>query len=381
LILAKVATAVLSAALPLGGAAWLVQRVRRDRPVPWPVAALLVASGGAAGVGTFFAERAVLRLADLSIEVSRATSTSALLALFLFVAPLEEAAKVLVVWPTVATRRLDGPGLGVVFAVCAASGFAAAETVLFVCAGDFGALPALRALAGLFAHPFCAGLWGYALGDRVRSHGYWFGPAWLLAVGIHAFYDHIVFGRGPGFLVAALPMLVAMALVAWSALRDLAPTAGNFRLPLPIHLPEPPSLRTVRRALRRTDQPLLLRWILFGGLVNLGTVLVSIGAATVVARRLGIDLSVADEADMRSNGPLVLLGSAVLAAFPLSGYLVARASGAHGVLEPAFAAALAIFGTVLLLSVTAPAAVIFALAVAPVAFGLACGGAWFGTDS
>ena len=31
-----------------------------------------------------------------------------------------------------------------------------------------------------------------------------------------------------------------------------------------------------------------------------------------------------------------------------------------------------------LLSVTAPPAVIFALAIAPIAFGLACSGAWFG---
>jgi hypothetical protein len=31
-----------------------------------------------------------------------------------------------------------------------------------------------------------------------------------------------------------------------------------------------------------------------------------------------------------------------------------------------------------LLSVTAPVALLFASALAPVAFGLACGGAWFG---
>ena len=125
----------------------------------------------------------------------------------------------------------------------------------------------------------------------------------------------------------------------------------------------------------------MLRWIAFGAFVNVGAVIVSVGVAVLVARRLGIDLSVADEADMRSNGPLILLGGAVLAAFPLSGYLVARASGAHAVLEPAFAAVVAIAGAIVLLAITAPAAVIFALAIAPVAFGLACGGAWFGMDS
>jgi hypothetical protein len=103
--------------------------------------------------------------------------------------------------------------------------------------------------------------------------------------------------------------------------------------------------------------------------------------AVLAAKRLGIDLSLADESDMRSNGPLLLLGGAILPAFPVAGFLVARASGAHGVLEPAFAAALAIGSAVALLSVTAPPAVIFALAIAPVAFGLACGGAWFGIDA
>jgi len=85
-----------------------------------------------------------------------------------------------------------------------------------------------------------------------------------------------------------------------------------------------------------------------------------------------------DQEDVRSSGPLVLLGSAVLAAFPLAGYLVARASSATSVLEPAMGAGLAIAAVVALLSVTAPIAVAFALAVAPVAFVLACSGAWFG---
>ena len=131
----------------------------------------------------------------------------------------------------------------------------------------------------------------------------------------------------------------------------------------------------------RSEQPLLLRWVVFGSLVNIGAVIVCVAAAVMLARRFGIDIAMADEADMRSNGPVVLLGAAVLAAFPLSGYLVARASGARSVLEPAFAAGLSIAGAVALLTVTAPPAVIFALALAPVAFGLACGGAWFGIDS
>jgi hypothetical protein len=381
--IAKVAVAVLLALLPLGAAAWLVRRVRLDRSVSWSVAATLLSLGALAGTGTFFVERALLRFTELSIEATRtsgATSAGAIAALFLLIAPLEEAAKVVVVWPMVVTRRLDGPGLGVTFAVCAASGFAAAETFLFITGGDFDAVRVVRGAAGIPAHIFCAGVWGYALGRRVRRGGRWFGPAWLFAVTLHAFYDHIVFGRGPGLLVVALPMLVAMGLVTWSALRDLSPSASGAPSSLPLHLPEPPSLRVVRRALQRTDQPIALRWIVVGALVNIGAVIMCVAVTVLLARRFGIDLTVADEADMRSSGPLVLVGTAVLAAFPVAGFLVARASSAHTVLEPAFAAVLAIAGAVALLSVTAPAAVIFAFAIAPIAFGLACGGAWFGLD-
>lgn len=356
--------------------------------MPWVLAAALCAGGAAAGVGTFFVERAILRFAELSIEVSSASGTTgaaALAALLLLVSPLEEAAKVLVVWPTLSMRRLDGPGLGVTFAVCVASGFAAAETAAYITTGNLGALGMVRAAAGVPAHAFCAGVWGYALGHRAREGGRWFGPAWIFAVLVHALYDHIVFGRGPGMLAIALPMLAAMALVAWSALRDIAPAGPEDRpslsLHLPIHIPEPPSLGTVRRALQRTEQPLLVRWIGFGALVNVGAVIVCVGGAVVIARRLGIDLSVADEADMRSNGPLALLGTAVLTAFPLAGFLLSRASGVHTVLEPALAAALAMAIAVAFLSVTAPSAVIVAVAIAPIAFGLACGGAWFGMDS
>lgn len=374
---AAVATGL--SAVPLAGASWLVRRVRRHRSVSWPLAGLLSAFGAVASVATFFAERALFHWTDMPEQVSLAPRTTALLGVLLFVAPLEEAAKVLAVWPTVAMRRLTGAGLGVTFAVSVASGFAAAETFLYLLDSPLTALRAVRAAAGIPAHAFCAGLWGYALGDRARG-GRWFAPAWLGAVAVHALYDHIVFDRGPGLLVAALPMLVAMGFLAFGALRDFSPAPRN-KQKLPLHFPEPPSLRAVRRALRSREQPLLLRWIVFGAFVNVGTVIACVAIAALLARRLGVDLALADESDMRSSGPFILLGAAVLVAFPISGFLVARASGAHSVLEPAFAAAAALAGAVALLSLTVPSAVVFALAMAPVAFGLACAGAWVGMDS
>jgi hypothetical protein len=58
--------------------------------------------------------------------------------------------------------------------------------------------------------------------------------------------------------------------------------------------------------------------------------------------------------------------------------LVARASGADSVLEAALSTGLAIVGMLVMLGLAAPVAVVFALAFAPIAFGLACAGAWVG---
>jgi hypothetical protein len=106
--------------------------------------------------------------------------------------------------------------------------------------------------------------------------------------------------------------------------------------------------------------------------------LVALATAVFVGHRVGIDFAMADEGDVRSTGPLLLLGVAFLSAFPIAGYLVARASSATSVLEPALGAALALVAVVAMVSMASPVSVVFALAVAPVAFGLACGGAWFG---
>ena len=124
----------------------------------------------------------------------------------------------------------------------------------------------------------------------------------------------------------------------------------------------------------------LQRFQQFGALVTIGVMLASLSGAVYLGHRVGLDFAMADEADVRSSGPIVLLASAVLVAFPISGYLVARASAATSVLEPAMGAGLAIVAVIAALSITAPISVVFALAVAPIAFALACGGAWIGME-
>ncbi len=125
----------------------------------------------------------------------------------------------------------------------------------------------------------------------------------------------------------------------------------------------------------------MVTWIGIGALVTTGVMTVAIACAVLLGHRIGIDFTAVDRgesAGMTSLAPLMLLAAAALLAFPFAGYLVARASSTRSVLEPAIAAGLAIAGSLVLLGLAAPVAVVFATAFAPVAFGLACIGAWMG---
>jgi hypothetical protein len=336
---------------------------------------LVLLLGAGAAVLERLVERAMLAFTQLSFDVRAAGVGSALLASFLLAAPLEEAAKTLVVWPLYRMRRIDGSRLGLCYAVATASGFAAALGVERLLTAPFDGVLGLRVLCQIPAHLFFTGLWGYVLGARRGQSGNWFAITWLFAVAMQGLYGHIVWGRGSGFLIAVVPLLGFVTLGAASVLREVSPDRTTLAR---LHLPEPPRLSLVTEALNPRDQPLMLRWVVVGAFVNVGLMFVLLVAAVALGHRLGVDFSTADESDMTSAGPLALLGAALLAAFPIAGYLVARASSSNGVLEPALAAALALASIVAILALVAPLGVLFALAVAPLAFGLACGGAWIG---
>jgi hypothetical protein len=365
---------VLLAVLP---AYFVFRRVSVLGRVSRRLAGLELLLGAGAGVIATLVERAVLSFTELSFDVKASGTVSALLASFLLAAPLEEASKTLVVWPLYRMRRIDGPRLGLCYAVATAAGFASALGVVRLLSQPFDSMLGLRALCAVPPQLFFAGVWGYALGSRRGQSGSWFAATWLVAVALHGLYIHIVWGRGPGFLVAVVPLLGFMTLGAASALREVTPERRTLAK---LHLPEPPRLSLVTEALNPRDQPLMLRWVVLGAFVNVGLMFVLLVVAVALGHRLGVDFSAADESDMTSAGPLALLGAALLAAFPIAGYLVARASSSHGVLEPALAAALALASIVAILALVAPLGVLFALAVAPLAFGLACGGAWIGLE-
>lgn len=386
---------ILPALIPTVLAAFAVYRSDKRREPILPMIGTFLLGMATAAIA-FTIEARAAAWTGLDVRTSVAGDTGALLFLFAFAAPVREAAKVAACWPAFRSRHFDEPYDGVVYASVAAMGFAAIETALVLRGHPSGALWIGRTSLALLAHLFFSSLWGYALGrvKQLKQPGTAFPTAWLLATIGHGLYAHFVYGRGPGALVAIVPMLLIMGAVAWLAARDLknrgdraslelTSEMGN-RLSRPSMVPSsgalsgPPSLRAMREALTRADQPIMIRWIVLGALVTLGAMFAGLAASVAFGNWAHVDFSTVDEHDVSTTGPVALLGSGLLAAFPLSGFLVARASSLPTLLEPALGAGLAIAATLVLLGLAAPVALVFALAFSPVAFVLACAGAWVG---
>lgn len=378
----RILLAVCLGLLPIVASAWFVWRSRAARDLPRPWLALLVAFTCALAWLAEFAEIGLWAWTGLSLVARSGKESEALLAMFLFAAPLEEGAKVLGVWPFQSTRRLAGVRHALVFAALSGAGFAAGKASALVLLGGTENLAPVRALACIVPHVVSATIWGATLGARSKTSR--FALAWALATLLRGGFDHIVLGRGPGLMILGVPLLLSLLGLAYFFARraaaeeaSLEPAIGRAGRRSRLWS-EPPSVRQLWRSMEPRQQPVMVSWIAIGTLVTAGVGLCSFALALYVGHTLGLDFAAADEADVRSNGPLSFLALAVGAAFPIAGYLVARASGSRSVLEPGLGAALAVLGGVLFLSTTTPVAAVFALALAPVAFVLASGGAWFG---
>ncbi len=357
---------------------WRRVSLRRSL-VPWH-AWVVGTLGLLGGVAATSLADATLTLTGLSLAPGKSHVLGSLLAMLLFVAPLEHGLEVLSLMWLVRRRVIDGPHLGVLYAASAGAGFAAAATARLVATAPLDPLGVVRAGLGAPAHVFFAGIWGFALGSgHGARRGRWFPAAWGAAVVLHGLYLLVVFRLPPGALVAVVPLLVVMVGTAWVGLRDagLLPSSNRSLL----SAIEPPSIDAVRRAFSRRDRPLMPHWIVLAALVTLGLMITLLVGSVFLGHRLGIDFALAEQGDFRATVPLALLGTGVLVAFPVAGFLVARATGTTSVLEPALGALVAIALTVAGLSLTAPITVVFALAAAPVALALACGGAWLGLAS
>jgi RsiW-degrading membrane proteinase PrsW (M82 family) len=380
---------LLPAVIPAVLVAILVWRSDKEREPPWLVGSTF-ALGAIFGAGAFWIEKRASVWTGLDTRTSVAGDAGALLFLFALVAPMREAAKVAATWPAFRSKHFDEPYDGVVYSTAAALGFATLENALMLRADpNAGWIGWARVLFALPAHVFFACAWGYALGraKQIKRPGAIFPAAWLIATAAHGLYAHLVYGRGPGALVATLPLLLAMGGVAWFAARDLRARGarttrssiyGTMERPSFVYISAPPSLKTVREALRRADQPIMVRWIVYGAMVTIGVMIAGLALSVAFGAWAKVDFSVVDEHDVTTTAPVALLGSGLLAAFPVSGYLIARASALPTLLEPALATALAIVLTLIVLGLAAPIALLFALAFSPIAWGLACAGAWVG---
>ncbi|HEY1696188.1 MAG TPA: PrsW family intramembrane metalloprotease [Polyangiaceae bacterium] len=366
--------------------ALLVYRTDERREPPWLVVLTFVLGSIAALVSILVVGKAA-GLTGLDVRVSAAGERGALVFLFFVVAPAQEAGKVAAAWPAFLSKHFDEPYDGVVYAASSALGFAAVENGFILHAHPTGGIWLARALLSLPAHVFFACFWGYALGraKHAKARIPFFPIAFLGAIVAHGLYAHFVYGRGPGALLAVTPLLAVMGFVAWMLGRDLRTRGGRpSRIPSSSRLSRlsaaaaPPSLSAVRSALQRADEPLKLRWVAFGSVVTIGAMLVGLGAGVLAAHLLDVDLSTVDEHDVGAAAPVLLLAVGLLASFPTSGWLIARAAGVRTLLEPALACVLALVITLTALGFAAPFTVVFALAISPIAWVLSCAGAWVG---
>ncbi|HEX7667561.1 MAG TPA: PrsW family glutamic-type intramembrane protease [Polyangiaceae bacterium] len=371
---------------------WGIYRSDKNREPIWLVS-LTFALGAVLAAISFVIETKAAQVSGLDLRAAVAGEAGAVVFIVALVAPVNEAAKVAAAWPAFRSRHFDEPYDGLVYSAAAALGFAAAQNAAILRAHPTGWVWLARAGLSLPAHLFFASAWGYALGraKRLKTPGALFPLTWFVATMAHALYAHFVYGRGPGALVAVAPLLAIMGGITFLFARDLRsrgdgdapPSSRVSRLSrLTVEgLSRPPSLTAVRDALRRADHPIMLRWIVMGALVTVGAMVAGLAASVAFGNWAHVDFAVVDEHDASTVGPVALLGAGVLAAFPLSGFLVAKASSLPTLLEPTLASALAILLALVMLGFAAPLALVFALAFSPVAWILACAGAWIGRPS
>jgi hypothetical protein len=360
--------------LPLAVAVWLWRKLSHAQRLLRRRLLALTAGGMLLGLFAWYLERWLLAFAELPASLREVPQGTALLVILLVSAPLQEGLKVLALWPLLRLRQLTSARQGLLYALVVASGYASVDAAALVVTSDLGFTLVARALLMSVGQVFFAGVWGYALASG-KQQGRWFALTWLSAAALHGLYDYLVLARGAGLLVLAVPLVLSMAVAAWAVLKDIAPelelsaAVGRFSL-------EPPSLEQVRGALRPPQQPLAFGWVALGTFTTFGLILSFLTAAVLLGRKLGVDFSLVDETELKASAPIALLGSAVLAAFPTAGLLLAHASGRF--FEAALASALSIFVILLFLSAAAPSALVFTILVAPGAFATACAGAWLG---
>jgi RsiW-degrading membrane proteinase PrsW (M82 family) len=349
----------------------------------WPGATALV--GGAVGFAVTFALVELVR-GRLGVEPSLKVDLVTTAFDVLVRGPLEETARALAVVLPLRSKRLTRPYDAMRLAAGASLGFGLADVVVRTIGRD---QVDLWFLLGTWLYvggrTSLSALWGFAIGRerRRRLGGRAFTRTFVVAVFFGGVVDHLVFQRGPLAISAVAPLVASSFVASLIARRDLLRLSEKVpkkRLSRFLRV-RTPSIEELEAALaRKPDRPILLRWVGFGALTTTGILVTSLVTSILLAKRAGVDFAAIDDGGAFDTAlpPLVVLALAVLVSFPVSGFLVAKASSARSVLEPALASSIAIFLILVLMGLAAPIAVVFGLAVAPPAFALACGGAFLG---
>lgn len=385
--------AVIATALPI---ALYVAVVWRSSYLKLLMGMWLATMGAAAAlvVPVTFVEQVLQQWAEIDARAGAGGQVTLLLYGFLVAAPLEMGVTTLAVVPFWRLRRIRmRAGVsralevreGASFAIAAAVGLTAMRNVATFWIHGVSWLAIARNLLWTATFALLCSLWGYILG-RYAHRGMAskrFSTSWVVATVFSAVCDQLIFRRGVGALLAVMPLLVSMGVIAWVVWRDVKgpiATSSGGRLSSLFTATPAPSLSAIRDAFRQQDRPITLRWITFGAFVTTGMITTGLVLAVWMGHELGLDFSAVDQTTTGADAmaPLALLGLGALAAFPTSGYLLARASGTRSVLEPAMASALAMVLVMAFMGMLAPVSVVFAIAFSPVAFALSCIGAWVG---
>ncbi|PIE06025.1 MAG: PrsW family intramembrane metalloprotease [Sorangium cellulosum] len=339
----------------------------------------------ALGIGAAFVHDFILSLTGLQSDVENFGSSVGLAFVLVFSAPLAEGAKVAAAWPAFRSSHFNEEFDGILYSTAAATGFAVGQSGAVLLTNPITGHDVVRVALMVLAHPLMSPIWGYALGKvrRSRTPSGRFVISWLAVTVVHGLMLHLTQATSLLALIAAFSLLLALAFLTWWAARDLLARFGrSVRMPAHTMLPllPTPSLSALKHAFLRAEKPILFHWIALGALTTTGVMLAMFALAVWTGHQIGLDFSAIEREDTSATTvvPLVLLTSSILAAFPISGYLITKASASDSVLEPALAAALAIVAVLIMFGLAAPVALVFALAFAPIAFGLACAGAWFG---
>ena len=347
----------------------------RGKPAGW-----LAVSGAALAVPVLLLTSYILDSLGWTALVKSSGVGIAMAATMGISVPLEQAVLVVVVWPWYRAHRLDRLGTAISAGVLAAAGYGVVAS-LAIAATATSAWVVTRVLTSCFTRAFASGIWSSCLSSSQSRYRHYFPLAWLLAALLDGFLRHLLDGRGAGWQIVALPLVLAMVFSSWQLREKLL---GQRESMLPVRhgrlgiFVDPHSIGSVRAAWQHAHRPALLHWIVGGAFDSFGANILGFAIGIGIAHLVRLDLSRVNETDVGAMAPLALLGGAVLVSYPLAGYLTAKASAADSVFEPGVAALISIIALTVLLSITAPVTIVLCLALAPVAFGLACLGAWLG---